>query len=112
MNELIDMVLGYLRGIWRSLVVCLADFCDRLGWYFYATRSISGLGAGIRGYLDHSATCIARVDGGSESKCQNARVELIARTLFSRPNLEKIAQITGLDVQSKDSEAMERLLRR
>jgi polysaccharide chain length determinant protein (PEP-CTERM system associated) len=42
----------------------------------------------------------------------NAQIDLITRTLLSRPNLEKIAQIAKLDTQAKDPGAFEELLNR
>lgn len=61
--------------------------------------------ASARVYVDTQIILRPVLQGLTVDLNQNARVELITRTLFSRPNLEKIAQITGLDVQAKDSEA-------
>jgi polysaccharide chain length determinant protein (PEP-CTERM system associated) len=41
-----------------------------------------------------------------------AQIGLVSRTLLSRPNLEKIARLTDMDIQATDPETLDRLLSR
>lgn len=113
MNELIDMVLGYLRGIWRNRWYALA--CTWLvcviGWVgvFMLPDQYE---ASARVYVDTQTILRPVLQGLTVDLNPSAQVDLITRTLFSRPNLEKIAQMTGLDTEAKDPETMEQLLRR
>ncbi len=113
MNELIDMVLGYLRGIWRNrwyALVCAWLICV-VGWVgvFMLPDQYE---ASARVYVDTQTILRPVLQGLTVDLNPNAQVDLITRTLFSRPNLEKVAQMTGLDIQAKDPESMERLLRK
>jgi polysaccharide chain length determinant protein (PEP-CTERM system associated) len=42
----------------------------------------------------------------------DAQIGLVSRTLLSRPNLEKIARLTDMDIQATDPETLDRLLSR
>ncbi|MDZ7621472.1 MAG: Wzz/FepE/Etk N-terminal domain-containing protein [Candidatus Competibacteraceae bacterium] len=113
MNELIDMMLGYLRGIWRNrwyALACAWLVCV-IGWVgvFMLPDQYQ---ASARVYVDAQTVLRPVLQGLTVDLNPNAQVELITRTLFSRPNLEKIAQMIGLDAQATDSEAMEKLLGR
>ena len=113
MNELMGMVLGYLRGIWRNrwyALACAWLICV-IGWVgvFMLPDQYQ---ASARIYVDTQTILQPVLEGLTVDLNQNAQVELITRTLFSRPNLEKIAQMSGLDIQTKNPDDMEELLRR
>ncbi len=113
MNELIDVMLGYLRGIWRNrwyALACAWLVCV-IGWVGVFTLP-DQYQASARVYVDAQTVLRPVLQGLTVDLNPNAQVELITRTLFSRPNLEKIAQMIGLDAQATDSEAMEQLLGR
>lgn len=68
--------------------------------------------ATARVYVDTQTILRPLLQGLTVDLNPNAQVELITRTLFSRPNLENIAKLSGLDKQAEDIEALEKLLTR
>ena len=113
MNELIDMVLGYLRGIWRNRwygLACAWLVCV-IGWII-VFRMPDQYEISARVYVDTQTVLRPVLQGLTVDLNPNAQVELITRTLLSRPNLEKIAQGSGLDIQTRNPEDLENLLSR
>ncbi|MCB1820120.1 MAG: chain length-determining protein [Candidatus Competibacteraceae bacterium] len=113
MNDIIELVLGYLRGIWRNrwyAMVCAWLVCI-LGWTVVCILP-DQYQASARVFVDTQTVLRPVLQGLAVDLNPNAQVEVITRTLFSRPNLEKIAQLTGLDAQDNEPEARERMLMR
>ena len=113
MNELIEQILSYLRGIWRNrwyAIACTWLVC-LIGWGVVLLLP-DQYQASARVYVDTQTVLRPVLQGLTVDLNPNAQVELITRTLLSRPNLEKIAQSTGLDRQAKDAEALDGLLTR
>ena len=111
MNELIEQILGYLRGIWRNrwyAIVCTWLVC-LIGWAVVLLLP-DQYQAAARVYVDTQTVLRPVLQGLTVDLNPNAQIELITRTLFSRPNLEKIAQTTGLDKQAQNAEALDKLL--
>jgi polysaccharide chain length determinant protein (PEP-CTERM system associated) len=111
MNELMDMVLGYLRGIWRNrwyALACAWLVC-LIGWVL-VFRMPDQYEASARVYVDTQTMLRPVLQGLTVDMNPNTQVQLITRTLLSRPNLERIAQLTQLDTQARNPEALEALL--
>ncbi|QQS55331.1 MAG: chain length-determining protein [Candidatus Competibacteraceae bacterium] len=111
MNDIIEQLLGYLRGIWRNrwyAMVCAWLVCV-LGWTVVCILP-DQYQASARVFVDTQTVLRPVLQGLTVDLNPDAQVELITRTLFSRPNLENIAQLTGLDTKNKEPEARERLL--
>lgn len=113
MNELVDQLLSYIRGIWRKRWYALgcAWLVCVIGWVgvFLLPDQYE---ASARVFVDTQTVLRPVLQGLTVDLNPNAQVELITRTLFSRPNLEKIAELTGVDRETKDSQEMDRLLTR
>ena len=103
MQELIEMVLGYLRGIWRNRWYALA--CAWLvcvvGWTM-VSQMPDQYRASARVYVDTQSILRPLMRGMAVDVNPGAQIGLVTRTLLSRPNLEKIARMTDLDVQSAE----------
>lgn len=111
MRELYEQLLSYINGIWRYRwfmmlviwVVCI------VGW-------------GVVYQLPDKYESAARVQVDTQSMLQpllrgltittnaSQRVQLVTRTLLSRPNLEKLARMTDLDLVALTPTDMEKLL--
>jgi polysaccharide chain length determinant protein (PEP-CTERM system associated) len=111
MRELYEQLITYLKGIWRYRwfmmlviwVVCI------VGW-------------GVVYQLPDKYQSSARVNVDTQSMLQpllrgltistnsGQRVQLVTRTLLSRPNLEKLARMTDLDLVALTPTDMEQLL--
>ncbi len=113
MNDIIEQLLGYLRGIWRNrwyAMGCAWLVCV-IGWGVICILP-DQYKASARVFVDTQTVLRPVLQGLTVDLNPSAQVELITRTLFSRPNLEQIAQLTGLDKKAENAESFERLLTR
>ena len=113
MNDIIEQLLGYLRGIWRNrwyAMGCAWLVCV-IGWGVICILP-DQYQASARVFVDTQTVLRPVLQGLTVDLNPSAQVELITRTLFSRPNLEQIAQLTGLDKKAENAESFERLLTR
>ena len=112
MNEIIEQVFDYLRGIWRNrwyALGCAWLICV-LGWVVVCILP-DQYQATARVFVDTQSILRPLLQGLAVEANPDAQVGLVARTLLSRPNLEQIAQKSGLDKEAKeDPAAMDRLL--
>lgn len=111
MNELIDMVLGYLRGIWRNrwyALACAWLVCV-IGWVgvFMLPDKFR---ASARVFVDTQSILRPLLQGLTVEVNPDAQVALVARTLLNRPNLEQIAEKSGLLDKVETPMGKERLL--
>ncbi|BCX89820.1 hypothetical protein MIN45_P2193 [Methylomarinovum tepidoasis] len=113
MYELLQQVLGYLKvasrykwwGVATAWVVCLA------GWAF-VSQMPDQYRAEAKVYVDTRSVLRPLLRGLTIQPDVNGQVRLMTRLLFTRPNLEKIARMSDLDLAAKDEEAMEALIKR
>ncbi len=111
MYELLEQLLRHARGIWR------------FRWSLMVTAWVTFVGAGlfIEAMPDeYRASATVHVDtqtvlrpllrGLAVSSDANQRVKMMTRTLVTRPNLEKLARMTDLDLRAGTPEEMEALL--
>ena len=99
MRELYEQLITYLKGIWRYRwfmmlviwVVCI------VGWgvvYQMPDKYESS----ARVHVDTQSMLQPLLRGLTISTNSGQRVQLVTRTLLSRPNLEKLARMTDLDL--------------
>lgn len=111
MLELLKSYKTYLSGLWKYRY-----------WGLMATFAFGLLGIAVSIFLpgNYEATARAYVDTQSilkplmqgmtvQPNVQN-QVQMMARTLVSRPNLETIVQVTGLDRDAHTQKARETLM--
>ncbi len=114
MNEIIELVFDYLRGIWRNRWYALgcAWLICLVGWAV-VFKLPDQYQASARVFVDTQSILRPLLQGLTVEVNPDTQVGLVARTLLSRPNLEQIARTAGLDTQAKDDPAaMDRLLNR
>ncbi|MCU0840254.1 MAG: Wzz/FepE/Etk N-terminal domain-containing protein, partial [Thiobacillaceae bacterium] len=110
MQETLEQLLGYLRGVWRRrwLALIVAWVVTVVGWvwiYFLQNE----YQAQARVYVDTQSLLRPLLSGLAVQPNMTQQVEMMTRTLVSRPNLEKIARMTDLDLRAKDPKALEEL---
>ena len=111
MDEILEQVLSYLRGIWRqrwyalgaAWLICLG------GWAFTYTVS-DKYQSSARVYIDTDTMLRPLLRGMTVQIDPDVQIRLMTRTLLSRPNLEKVARATDLDLQAKNDREMDNLL--
>lgn len=112
LNLAIEMLLIYLQGIWlrRRYIILTAWVVCPLGWLGVFNlpptyQADAKLYVETRSVLDPVLAGLALMQPNPDQE-----LELMAKSLLSRPNLEKIARATDLDVQAPDAHSYEKLI--
>jgi polysaccharide chain length determinant protein (PEP-CTERM system associated) len=111
MHELLEQALRYARGAWRfrwpalamMWLVCL------VGWTM-VMRMPDQYQASARIHIDTQSVLQPLLRGIAIPPGSRRSIELMTRTLLSRPNLEKLARMTDLDITATTPGAKEALL--
>ncbi|MBI3772208.1 MAG: chain length-determining protein [Gammaproteobacteria bacterium] len=111
MQEILNQLYGYLRGIWRRRwpMLAAAWFVCIIGW-LVVLRLPDQYEASARVYLDTQSVLRPLLRGLVVQGNVEQQVNMITKTLLSRPNLEKVARMTDLDITAKTPEETETLL--
>ncbi len=112
MKETLVEVYGHLRGAWkyRWLMLLISWPICLVGWYQVA-KMPDQYQASAKVYVDTRSVLQPLLRGmviGGNSP--TAQAELITRTLLTRPNIEKLIQMTDLDVTVNSDRALEGLI--
>ena len=111
MQDLLDQFYEYLWGIWRykwAGIIC-AWIVALLGWVWVAQMPEQYV-AKARIHIDSSSILRPLLRGLAIQTDINRQVALMSKTLFSRPNLEKLMRMTDLDLQATNDLEKEALL--
>lgn len=110
MNETVEQLMGYVRGIWRRrwLVMGIAWLVSAVAWVAIYLMP-NEYEAKARLYVDTQSLLKPLLSGLAVQPNLDQRIEMITRTLVSRPNLEKVARMTDLDIQAKGARETEDL---
>lgn len=111
MQDLLPQLIGYLRGIWlrRWIALAIAWGVCVIGWtavFFIPDR----YEASARVYVDTQSILKPLLAGLTVQPNIDQVVNMVTKTLVSRPNLEKVARMTDLDVRAKTAKDTEALL--
>lgn len=111
MQDVIAKVLGYARAAWRYrwYALLVAWPLALAGWAYVALQP-DQYEAKARVYIDTRSMLRPLLRGLAIETDVSAQVALMTRTLLSRPNLEKVARMTDLDLKAKEPQQMEELL--
>lgn len=111
MQEILTQIYGYLRGIWRRRwpMLLMAWFICLAGWAF-VLKMPDQYEASAKVYVDTGSMLQPLLRGIAVESNMGQQVELITKTLFSRPNLEQVARMTDLDLQVKNEVETDELL--
>lgn len=111
MDEIIELLLSYLRGIWRRrwYAIGVAWAIAISGWVF-VHQLPDQYEASARLHIDTRSLTRYLMRGLAVDMGIDKRVQLMTRTFFSRDNLEKIARATDLDLRATTQAEFDRLL--
>ena len=112
MQDVIDTLLVHARGIWRQrwYMILIAWLASVAGWLVVYKLPDQYI-ASARVYVDTQSILKPLLRGLAVDSNQGAQqVALMTRTLLSRPNLEKVARMTDLDLKGQNPEQMEAVL--
>jgi polysaccharide chain length determinant protein (PEP-CTERM system associated) len=113
MHELFAQILAYVRGTWRyrwlaltvAWIVCIA------GW-LYVSQMPDQYRASARVHVDTDSMLRPLLRGLAVDTNITQRVNLMTRTLLTRPNLEKVARMTDMHLEARTDAEMEAVVER
>ena len=113
MQEVLEQMLDYLKGIWlkrRYLMIATWLICP-LGW-FAVSQLQETYESEARVFADTQSILGPLLKGMTVETNTDAQIALMVKTLLSRPNLERIARMTDLDVQANTPKEFDALIER
>jgi len=110
MNESFGQVIGYARSVWRKrwVVLITAWAIAGVGWA-WVYKLENRYQASARVYVDTQSLLRPLLSGLAVQPNLSQQVSMMTRTLVSRPNLEKVARMTDLDLHAKTPDQQEEL---
>ncbi|SDY22745.1 XrtA system polysaccharide chain length determinant [Nitrosomonas halophila] len=111
MDELIAQLLIYIKGVWkyRWVSVAVAWFVAILGWLF-VYQMPDNYQASARIYVDTQSILRPLMAGMTVAPNPEQQVNIMSRTLISRPNVERIIRMVDLDLKVTSDSAKDRLV--
>lgn len=111
MQEILAQVISQVRGAWRfRWYALLVAWIVAIGGWIVVYSMPDQYEADTRVYADTDSMLTPLLKGLAIRPDIHDRVRLVAQTLLSRPNLEKVARETGLNLQASDPKEMDALL--
>lgn len=113
MHEVLSQFLPYAVGVWRrrGYVILVAWLVALAGWLV-----VSGMPdkfeASARVYVDTNSLLRPLLRGLVVENNESRQIDIMQRILLSRPNLEKVARMTDMDLAAKTPTDMELLVQR
>jgi polysaccharide chain length determinant protein (PEP-CTERM system associated) len=111
MQEIIEQVVDYLKGIWlkrRFIIISTWLICP-FTWVFISQLD-NVYESDARIYADTQSILGPLLKGLTVETNPEVQIRLMIKTLLSRPNLERITRMTDLDVQTSTPKAYEELI--
>jgi len=112
MQETIEQILDYLKGIWikrRFIMISTWLICP-LAW-MYISQLDDVYEAEARVFADTQSILGPLLKGLTVQTNPDVQIGLMVRTLLSRVNVERISRMTDLDVQAETPEEYEELIK-
>jgi polysaccharide chain length determinant protein (PEP-CTERM system associated) len=113
MQEALEQILDYLKGIWikrRYLMIATWLICP-LGW-LVVSQLQDIYESEARVFADTQSILSPLLKGMTVELNPDLQIRQMVSTLLSRPNLERIARMTDLDVQANTPQEFDDLIKR
>ena len=99
MQEALAQILSYVWGVWRyRWLALIVAWLVALGGWAYVWQMPESYVATARVYVDTNSVLRPLLRGLAIAPNIDQRISMMSRTLLSRPNLEKLARMTDLDL--------------
>jgi len=112
MQELFDDLVDYLKGIWikRRYIIIASWLICPIGWI--AVSSMPDVyESKARVYADTQSILAPLLKGLTVQTNPDIQINLMIKTLLSRPNLERISRMTDMDIQAETPKQYEELIK-
>src|SRR5512135_970617 len=111
MQEVIDLVLSYLRGMWhRRWIGLAAAWLAAIVGVPIVYKIPEKYEASARVYVDTESLLRPLLQGLAVQPNMDQQVQLISRTLISRPNVERLIRAADLDLKTTTPEQRDDLV--
>ncbi|GAB3030647.1 XrtA system polysaccharide chain length determinant [Bowmanella dokdonensis] len=110
-QQVLEQVLTYVKGIWikkRYVIISSWLICP-IGW-LYVVSMPDTYQSSARVYVDTNSLLRPLLRGLAVYNNPEQQISLVARTLLSRPNLEKIAREADLDITTRNAAEFNELI--
>lgn len=113
MQDTFAQLLSYVFGIWRHrwIALIVAWIIALAGWA-YVARMPESYVASARINVDTGSLLGPLMRGMTITPNSTERIAMVSRTLLSRPNLERLARMTDLDLQVTTEGQRDAMIRR
>ena len=113
MNELAYQLLSHLKAAWRfRWFTVIVAWIIALGGWTAVHRMPDRYQASARVWLNTQSVVKNLLYGLTAQPNVDQMVAMLSRTMISRPNLEKVARMAGMDVELESPKQLERLITR
>jgi len=111
MHDFLAQLFAHARGVWRHRWLALtAAWLFAIGGWMFVSTIPDQYRASARLYVDTNSVLRPLLRGLTVQPDLVQRVSLISRMLLSRPNLERVARMSDLDLGPSGEPERERLL--
>lgn len=111
MQDILNDLLDYLKGMWikrRYIIISTWLICP-IGWGFVSTMP-DVYESEARVYADTQSILAPLLKGLTVQTNPNIQIDLMIKTLLSRPNLERISRMTDMDIQANTPQQYENII--
>ena len=113
MHELVDQLFSHIRAIWRyRWYAALVAWIVAIAGWVLVHQLPNRYEASARVYVDTQSVLRPLLAGLAVQPNVGQIVNMMSRTLISRPNLEKVIGMADIDIRLKSPEAKEAMIAR
>lgn len=112
MHELMAHLLSHLKGIWKyRWYAVIAAWVVALAGWITVYKLPDRYEASARVYVDTQSILKPLLSGMTTSPNMEQQVSIMSRTLFSRPNIERVLRMVDLDIKTSTAKDREQQIK-
>lgn len=110
-QENFQEIVTYLRGVWRfRWYAMVVAWVIAIGGWIHVSKMPNQYLSSAKVLVDTDSMLRPLLSGLAVQSNVTQRIQLMTKTLLSRPNLEKVARMTDMDINAKTVEQMDALI--
>ena len=107
MQEIFSQVMAHVRSTWRYRWFMILIACPlTIGGWIWVQALPDKYEASTRVYIDTNSVLVPLMAGLTVGNNVSRQIDFMTRTLLSRPNMEKLARMTDMDLKAKTPDQM------
>ena len=111
MSEIYEQLLFWINTVWRRrwAAILVAWFVCIAGWFFVASKPDT-FTASTKVFIDTASVLSPLLRGLAIERDIGEELQVMKQTITSRPNMERVARMTDLDLTAASPVAMQNLI--